>query len=319
MPRKDKYISKSLAGGFKLSFKHFLFILAYWSVLTAIFLVLISPVSAGVNNISGASDISADIEKSRDISGYFLIDILPAFGKGIFSSLNSTVLLLFGLSAFAAGAFFNGAFLESFRRMLKASASAKPRSMKDDRGQTASFIRGGTRHFLTMLMFFLLGATCFFLLNTLTSSAGRFLKAVAWGMTGSEAAEYYTGLAVRAVYYILFFYLALILQYARIAAVFGDEPAKKVRLRPVINFKDGLSRGYDFLSDNKLKAACLFLIILAMTVAWFVMDHLVFFHLTESASLDPLVWSAFTGFGYIFFRVFQYSVAAAFFHFRSSE
>jgi hypothetical protein len=168
-----------------------------------------------------------------------------------------------------------------------------------------------------MLMFFLLGATGFLLLNTVTASAGRFLKAVAWGMTGSETAAYYTGVAVRLIYYALFLYLALILQYARIASVFDAQPAENVRMRSVIRFKDGLWRGYDFLSGNKLKAAYLFLIVLSVTATWFVIDHLVFFHLTENAFLDPFIWSVFTGFGYIFFRIAQYAVAAVFFNLSS--
>jgi hypothetical protein len=168
-----------------------------------------------------------------------------------------------------------------------------------------------------MLLFFILAATAFLLLNTITASAGRFLKAVAWGITESEAAAYCTGVAVRVVYYILFLYLAMFLQYARIAAVFSGEPPAGARLRSVMKFKEGLWRGYDFLSENKLKAGCLYLIVLAGTAAWFVLDHLVFFYLSENSSFNPLIWSAFTGFGYIFLHIGQYAVAVIFFRHRS--
>jgi hypothetical protein len=309
MPKKEKYIRKSLAGGFALSFKNIVYIATFWAIVTVLFYVLNSPFAATVNGISGSSDISADAPKNPDIPGYFLIDILPDITGRLASSLNPALMISGFLAAFAVGIFFTGGFLEAFKRSLTAESKTEKISSKLKPANRGGFCTGGLQNFWTMLMFFLLGATGFMLLNTITASAGRFLKAVAWGMTGSEAAAYYTGVAVRIIYYALFLYLALILQYARIASVFGAEPAENIRMRSVIRFKDGLWRGYDFLSDNKLRAVLLFLIVLAATAVWFIIDHLVFFHLAENASLDPLIWSAFTGFGYIFSRVFQYAAS----------
>jgi hypothetical protein len=319
MGKKEKYILKCFTGGFTLSFKHILYIAAYWAVVTFIIFLLITPFSAAVNQISGSSDISADVSKNPDLKAYFMIDILPDLSGRISSGLNPAIIVSGCLLAFAVGVFFIGGFLESFKHRLSANARGMAHSKKPKPARVGDFIHGGWKNFLTMLMFFLLGATGFLLLNTVTSSVGQFLKAVAWGMTESEAAAYFTGLTVRIIYYALFFYFALYLQYVRIAAVFGDEYLKDVRLRSVMRFKEGLWRGYDFLSDNKLKAACLFLIILAMTAAWFVLDHLVFFYITENNSFDPLLWSALTGLGYIFFRILQYAVAAFFFLFNLKD
>lgn len=319
MPKKEKYIKKSLTGGFSLSFKNIVYIAAFWAIVTVLFYVLNSPFAATVNGISGSSDISADAAKNPDIPGYFLIDMLPELTGRLAAALNPALLISGFLAAFAAGIFFTGGFLESFKRSLTAGSKEGKTSNKLKSPDTGGFAAGGLHNFWTMLMFFLLGATGFMLLNTITASAGRFLKAVAWGMTGSEATAYYTGVAVRIIYYALFLYLALILQYARIASVFGSGPAENARMRSVIRFKDGLWRGYDFLSGNKMKSVLLFLIILAATAAWFIIDHLVFFHLTENASLDPLIWSAFTGFGYIFLRIIQYAIATVFFNFRSED
>jgi hypothetical protein len=317
MPKKEKYIRKSLAGGFALSFKNIIYVTAFWISITVLFYVLNSPFAATVNGISGSSDISADAANNPDIKGYFLIDMLPGLTDRLATAMNPALLISGFLTAFAIGVFFTSGFLEAFKRSLTAESDTGKALKKSKAVNSSSFAYGGLQNFWTMLMFFLLGATGFLLLSTVTASAGRFLKAVAWGMTGSEAAAYYTGVAVRIIYYVLFLYLTLILQYARIASVFNAEPAENARMRSVIRFKDGLWHGYDFLSENKRKAVLLFLIILAATAAWFIIDHIVFFKLTENASLDPLIWSALTGLGYIFFRIVQYATAAVFFFLQS--
>jgi len=316
MSGKKDSIRNIIKGGFALSFKAILFIAAYWIVVTSIFYMLITPLSATVNDISGDSDISADAGRNPDIKAYFLTDLLPGLSERRAAVLNPLVLISGYLLAFAVGAFFTGGLLDLFKQSLSADFKDKIRLKGFKTVRAGDFIQAGIKNFLTMLLFFFLAATAFLLLNTIMGSVGRFLKAVAWGITESEAAAYYTGAGVRIVYYILFLYLALFLQYARIAAIFKDEPPAGTRLRSVMKFKEGLWRGYDFLYENKLKATFLFLIILAGTAAWFVLDHLVFFYLSENSSFDPLFWSAFTGLGYIFLRIVQYSVAFMFFQLR---
>jgi hypothetical protein len=315
IPGKKDSIGNIINGGFALSFKAILFIAAYWIVVTSIFYLLIAPLSATVNEISGASDISADAGGNADIKAYFLTDLLPGLSERRAAALNPLVLISGYLLAFTVGAFFTGGLLDVFKASLSEDFKGKIRLKGFKTVRAGDFIQAGIKNFITMILFFLLAATAFLLLNTITASAGRFLKAVAWGMTENEAAAYYTGAGVRVVYYILFLYLAMFLQYTRIAAIFNDEPLPGTRLLSVMRFKEGLWRGYDFLSENRLKAACLFLIILAGTAAWFVLDHLVFFYISENTSFNPLIWSAFTGFGYIFFRIVQYAVAAEFFRF----
>jgi len=315
MPEKKDSIRNIIKGGSVLSFKAILFISAYWMVVTLVFYLLITPLSATVNEISGASDISADSGGNADIGTYFLTDLLPGLSERRAAALNPVVLISGYLLTFLVGVFFTGGLLDVFKASLSADFKGKIRVKGFKTVRAGDFIRMGSRHFITMLLFFLLAVTAFLLLNTITGSVGRFLKAIAWGMTESEAVAYYTGAGVRIVYYILFLYLAMFLQYARIASVFAEEPPVGTRLRSVMKFKEGLWRGYDFLSDNKLKAACLFLIVLAGTAAWFVLDHLVFFYLSENSSFNLLLWSAFTGLGYIFLRITQYAAAAEFFRF----
>ena len=316
MPKKESFIRNSIKGGFALSFKAILFIAAYWIVVTSIFYLLITPLSATVNEISGASDISADAGRNPDIKAYFLTDLLPGLSERRAAALNPIILIAGYLLAFTVGAFFTGGLLDIFRQSPSDDFKDKIRLKGFKTFRAGDFIQAGIKNLVTMLLFFFLAATAFLLLNTIMGSVGRFLKAVAWGITESEAAAYHTGVVIHIVYYILFLYLAIFLQYARIAAIFKDEPPAGTRLRSVMKFKEGLWRGYDFLYENKLKATFLFLIILAGTAAWFVLDHLVFFYLSENSSFDPLFWSAFTGLGYIFLRIVQYSVAFMFFQLR---